>query len=235
MPRASQLSGNSAAIEPRLSFKQPHPPMPHNVPLPATVPVMPLPGVLLFPNALLPLHIFEPRFRQMLEHALLADRMLCVALVRPERPRWRSSADFFPVSTVGLIRACVGRGDGTSDLILQGMQRVKFSGFTQEAPYPLAQIKPLKTRTKLTVETDALAAKVLEFYGQLKSDGRELPEKIDRYLSEMSDPEMLADLIAATFISDAARRQQLLEELDLNARLRLLIQYLREEGGSAAA
>ena len=203
--------------------------MPETVPLPNAVPVMPLPGVLLFPNALLPLHIFEPRFRAMLAHALDDDRMLCVALVRPERQQWRTSADFFPVSTVGLIRACVGRQDGTSDLILQGIRRVRFSEFEQEAPFPIARIKPLKTRTKLTVETDALAAKVLEFYTRLKESGRELPEKIDRYLSEMNDPEMLADLIAATFINDATRRQQLLEELDLNQRLRLLIQYLREE------
>ena len=203
--------------------------MPETVELPNAVPVMPLPGVLLFPNALLPLHIFEPRFRDMLDRALQDDRMLCVALVRPERQQWRSSADFFPVSTVGLIRACVGRSDGTSDLILQGIRRVKFSEFEQEAPFPIARIKPLKTRTKLTVETDALAAKVLEFYIRLKESGRELPEKIDLYLSEMNDPEMLADLIAATFISDATRRQQLLEELDLNQRLRLLIQYLREE------
>lgn len=209
--------------------------MPHTVQLPAAVPVMPLPGVTLFPNALLPLHIFEPRFRQMLDRALRADRMLCVALVRPERHHWRASTDFFPISTVGLIRACVGRDDGTSDLILQGIERVEFIGFEQDAPYPIARIKPLKTRTRLNVETDALAAKVLEFYAQLKSTGRELPEKVDRYLSEMSDPEMLADLIASTFISDAERRQQLLEELDLNQRLRLLIQYLREEGGRAAA
>jgi Lon protease-like protein len=203
--------------------------MPETVELPNAVPVMPLTGMLLFPNALLPLHIFEPRFREMLARALDDDRMLCVALVRPERPEWRTSADFFPVSTVGLIRACVGRSDGTSDLILQGIRRVKFSEFEQESPFPIARIKPLKTRTKLTVETDALAAKVLEFYTRLKESGRELPEKIDRYLSEMSDPEMLADLIAATFISDPARRQQLLEELDLNQRLRLLIQSLREE------
>ncbi len=203
--------------------------MPETVELPEAVPVMPLTGVLLFPNALLPLHIFEPRFRKMLAHALDDDRMLCVALVRPERQQWRTSDDFFPVSTVGLIRACVGRSDGTSDLILQGIRRVKFSEFEQEDPYPIARIKPLKTRTKLTVETDALAAKVLEFYTRLKESGRELPEKIDRYLSEMSDPEMLADLIAATFITDPARRQRLLEELDLNQRLRLLIQYLREE------
>lgn len=203
--------------------------MPETVELPNAVPVMPLPGVLLFPNALLPLHIFEPRFREMLAHALDDDRMLCVALVRPERPEWRTSADFFPVSTVGLIRACVGRSDGTSDLILQGIRRVKFSEFEQESPFPIARIKPLKTRTKLTVETDALAAKVLEFYTRLKESGRELPERIDRYLGEMSDPETLADLIAATFISDPSRRQQLLEELDLNQRLRLLIQFLREE------
>jgi Lon protease-like protein len=203
--------------------------MPEAIELPTAVPVMPLAGVLLFPNALLPLHIFEQRFRDMLEHALHDDRMLCVALVRPERQQWRTSADFFPVSTVGLIRACVERSDGTSDLILQGIQRVKFSEFEQETPFPIARIKQLKTRTKLTVETDALAAKVLEFYAQLKSSGRVLPEKVDQYLNDMADPEMLADLIASTFISDATRRQQLLEELDLNQRLRLLIQYLREE------
>ena len=205
--------------------------MPETVPLPETVPVMPLSGVLLFPNALLPLHIFEPRFRQMLAHALADGRMMCVAMVRPERQSWQTSDDFFEVSTVGLIRACVGRNDGTSDLILQGIRRVKFSEFEQEAPFPIARIKPLKTHTILTVETDALAAKVLEFYGRLKTAGRDLPEKVDRYLSEMSDPEMLADLVAATFISDPGRRQKLLEELDLNQRLRRLIQYLREEIG----
>ena len=203
--------------------------MPEPVDLPAAVPVMPLTGVLLFPNALLPLHIFEPRFRDMLELALRDDRMLCVALVRPGREQWRTSADFFPISTVGLIRACVGRSDGTSDLILQGIRRVQFSEFEQEAPFPIARIKPLKTQTKPSVETDALAAKALELYGQLKESGRELPEKIDRYLSELSDPEMLADLIASTFVGDPARRQQLLEELELNQRLRLLIQFLSEE------
>jgi Lon protease-like protein len=208
--------------------------MPEAIELPTAVPVMPLPGVLLFPNALLPLHIFEPRFRDMLARALDDNRMLCVALVKPERQQWRTSRDFFSVSTVGLIRACIGRSDGTSDLILQGIRRVKFSDFEQEAPFPIARIKPLKTCAKPTVETDELATKVVELYTQLKSPQGALLEKIDRYLGAMSDPEMLADLIASTFVSGATRRQQLLEELDLNSRLRLLIQYLREENGSGA-
>ncbi len=53
--------------------------------LPAQVPVMPLPGALLFPHALLPLHIFEPRYQEMLELALSEHRMFCVALVKPQR------------------------------------------------------------------------------------------------------------------------------------------------------
>ena len=83
----------------------------------------------------------------------------------------------FPVSTVGLIRACIGRSDGTSDLILQGIRRVKFSDFEQETPFPIARIKPLKTRTRPTVETDALATKVVEFYTRLKSSERALPKR----------------------------------------------------------
>jgi Lon protease-like protein len=206
-----------------------------SISLPDHVPVMPLPGALLFPNALLPLHIFEPRYQQMLEHALREHRMFSVALVKPQRSQWHSTDDFFNVAGVGLIRACVGRGDGTSNLILQGLRRVRFTHFEQSVPFPIARIEPLESESTSSVETDALGAKVLELYSKLKREGRQLPEKVDKYLSHLSDMEMLADLMAATFVNDPLRRQQLLEELSLNQRLRLLIQYLREETGSAAA
>jgi Lon protease-like protein len=203
--------------------------------LPKQVPVMPLPGTLLFPHALLPLYIFEPRYQEMLEHALREHRMFCIALVKPQRTQWNSIDDFFHVAGIGLIRACVGRGDGTSNLILQGLQRVRFSGFEQSAPFPIARIEPLESETASSVDTDALGAKVLELYSKLKETGRQLPEKLDQYLSHLADTEMLADLMAATFINDPLRRQEVLEELALNQRLRLIIQYLREETGSAAA
>jgi Lon protease-like protein len=203
--------------------------------LPAQVPVMPLPGALLFPHALLPLYIFEPRYRDMLEHALSHHRMFSVALLKPQRTQWQSPEDFFHVAGVGLIRACVGRGDGTSNLILQGLERVRFTAFEQESPFPIATIDRLESDVVSSVETEALAAKVLELYSKFKGEGRQLPAKIDRYLSDLGDPEMLADLVASTFISDALRRQRVLEELSVQQRLRLLIQYLRDESGHAAA
>jgi Lon protease-like protein len=203
--------------------------------LPDEAPVMPLPGALLFPHALLPLHIFEPRYREMLELSLSQHRMFCVALVKPQRAPWKSTDDFFHIAGIGLIRACVGAGDGTSNLILQGLRRVRFSGFEQTAPFPVARIEPLESTAATSVETEALAAKVLEVYSKFKESGRHLPEKVDEYLSHLGDTEMLADLMAATFINDSLRRQQVLEELAVNQRLRLIIQYLREETGSAAA
>jgi len=202
---------------------------------PDKVPVMPLPGAVLFPHALLPLYIFEPRYRQMLDHALRHHRMFCVALIKPSCPDWQAPEDFFHLATVGLIRACVGRGDGTSNLILQGLRRVRFASFEQEAPFPVAKIEIIESRGHASVEAEALGAKVLELYAKLKTKGRELPRKVDRYLSDLNDVEMLADLVASTFINDPLRRQQVLEELSVNQRLRFVIQYLREESGSAAA
>ena len=203
--------------------------------IPEQIPVMPLPGALLFPHALLPLYIFESRYREMLEHALSHDRMFAVALLKPQRAQWDSPSDFFQIAGVGLIRACVGRDDGTSNLILQGLDRVRFTSFEQEAPFPIATIERLESDNESSVETEALCAKVLELYAKFKGAGRQLPAKVDQYLSDMADPEMLADLVASTFVSDALRRQRVLEELSVTQRLRLLIQYLGDESGNAAA
>src|SRR6266576_1341899 len=202
--------------------------------LPKKLPVMPLPGAVLFPHALLPLYIFEPRYRQMLKHALQHHRMFCVTLIKPSCPEWHAPEDFFHFATVGLIRACVGRGDGTSNLVLQGLHRVRFSSFQQETPFPIAKIDIVESTNSATVESEALGEKILELYRKLKRAERQLPPKVDRYLAQLGDLEMLADLVASTFVDDPLRRQRMLEESSLNQRLRLLITYLQDEIGSAA-
>src|SRR6266508_2093579 len=103
--------------------------MSSSVTLTKQVPVMPLTDALLFPHELLPLHIFEPRYRAMLRHALAHHRMFCVALLKPDCVEWNSTADFFQIATVGLIRACVERTDGPSNLILQGLERARSNAF----------------------------------------------------------------------------------------------------------
>ena len=74
---------------------------------------------------------------------------------------------FFHIATVGLIRACVASDDGTSNLILQGLQRVRFTGFKHETLFPVAQIEALDSIVSSTVKTEALGAKVLELYEKI--------------------------------------------------------------------
>ena len=172
----------------------------------------------------------------MLEHALQRERMFSVALIKPSCPDWHAPEDFFHFATIGLIRACVGRGDGTSNLVLQGLHRVRFKSFEQETPFPVAKIDIVEsTDNAATVETEALGEKVLELYRKLKRAERQLPPKVDRYLEQLGNLEMLCDLVASTFVDDPLRRQRILEEYSLNQRLRLLITFLQDEIGSPAA
>src|SRR5437660_9967279 len=124
--------------------------------LPKQLPVMPLPGAVLFPHALLPLYIFEPRYRQMLQHALEQHRIFCVTLIKPSCPEWHAPEDFFHVATAGLIRACVGGDDGTAKLMLQGLQRVRLAGFEQEAPFLIARSDIVDSRQASTGEPERL-------------------------------------------------------------------------------
>src|SRR5438067_4072623 len=143
--------------------------------LPEQAPVMPLPGAVLFPHALLPLYIFELRYREMLAHALAQERMFCVALLRPESAQWKSEDDFFDIGTIGLIRACVGRGEGTSNLILQGLQRVRFADFVQLDPFPIAELEQSGPMTKPPAKPAPPGPRVRDLNPPLKPLGRRLP------------------------------------------------------------
>jgi Lon protease-like protein len=200
-----------------------------SIELPTSLPVMVLPGALLFPHALLPLYIFEPRYRKMLAHCLQDERMFCVALMKPGLTEASTPDDFFHVAGCGLVRACVGREDGTSNLILQGLRRVRFKDFTQEQPFRIAEVEAITSEAGNPVETDALGAKALELCQRLKERGLQLPGQLDNFLSHLTNLDMLADLVGHTFISDPFQRQKLLEEPLIPARLRLLIKFLSAE------
>jgi Lon protease-like protein len=197
--------------------------------LPAQAPLMVLPGALLFPHALLPLYIFEPRYRAMLAHCLDGERMFCIALMKPGISEAVRRDQFFDVAGCGLVRACVGNPDGTANLILQGLARVRFIGFVQDKPFRIAEITELESQDEDTVEAEALGVKVVELCRQLKDRGLEPSAQLDAFLSHLTNLDMLADLVAHTFVADPFLRQTLMEETRVPARLRLLIQYLDAE------
>src|SRR5213594_3404535 len=217
--------------------------------LPREVPVMTLPNAILFPQAMLPLYIFEPRYQRMLSDALGSHRMFSVAMQKPGRSRETPCA----VAGLGLIRASVARKDGTSNLVLQGLARVELTATVRYRPYRVHRIRALEPAATDSVAVDALTVKVLELVSERLEQGFELPihvlkklgqlEEIDaenlppdfalkqgiEILAKLNNPEQIADLVSGTLLSSPLERQFLLETVDLETRLKHLIHFLLAE------
>ncbi len=171
--------------------------------LPAEVGIMTLPNAILFPQALLPLYIFEPRYRDMLKQSLESQRMFAIALPQDD--------------------------SGSSNLILQGVSRVRFTDFVQEKPFYVGRIEILSTEESHALEVEALSAKVLEMIGAMHDSGDIQAEGILKFLTEIRDHDALADIVTYSFIEDVARKQDILETLNLKERLRKVITALRKQ------
>lgn len=192
---------------------------------------MVLPNAVLFPHSLLPLHIFESRYRQMLSHCLTGERMFSVASTKAGIREPQGVEDLRSVAGIGLIRACVGNENGTSNLVLQGLARVRILEWTQEEPFRIAEIELIESRMGNAIEADALGEKVKELCVRIQQLGLPLPATLLEQMHQIDNPEVLADVVGAAFVNELAPRQQLLESPDVSERLRLLIQILRTQAG----
>src|SRR5688572_18921140 len=210
--------------------------------LPPEVPVMTLPSATLFPQALLPLYIFEPRYRRMLADSLASHRMFSVAMQKPGSSREIPE----PVAGLGLVRVSVDHADGTSHLVLQGLVRVQLKETIQYKPYRVQRIRPLQAEPSDSIVVDALVEKVRELVTEHIHLGFQFPllpkglskdsdaggfssQEVLGYLNKINDPDQVADLVSCALLSSPTDRQTILETVELEARLKHLVHFLMAE------
>jgi Lon protease-like protein len=120
--------------------------------LPPTIPIFPLPNVVLFPNVFLPLHIFEPRYRAMVADALTGDRIIGMTLLRPGfEADYEGRPPVYAIGCAGLITHSEPMPDGRYNIVLRGMERFRITGEDSSRPYRLAHIEGLP---ETVTETD---------------------------------------------------------------------------------
>ena len=202
--------------------------MPERLSIPQRLPIMILSGCNLFPHGLLPLHLFEPRYRMMLEEALQGDRMFCIGTLQGSEETFEPADCVHTASTVGFIRACVAQPDGCSNLLLQGLYRVRLSDFKTDRPYVTAAITPVKTTMgddpeEISELTEDVRAQAMEL---IAIDEKDASSQIQEQVCRLEDPEMLGDLIGYHFVDTPEERHVLLETACLSARLTHLRKYL---------
>ncbi len=189
--------------------------------LPKKCGVMILPDCTLFPHGGLPLFIFEERYRLMLDQALEGD---CVFAVARQSESYAAS-----IGTVGLVRASREREDGTSELLLHGVIRVKFTEWLEGEPFPSAFIEPLLGQP---LEKDRNSAAMLALRGAVEDCLSGLPEEVRNgvlnLLSQADEAGLMADLVAQQLVQDPDLRQLLLETIPVGERVALLCQFLEK-------
>lgn len=201
--------------------------------LPERCGVMLLPDCTLFPHGGLPLRIFEPRYRRMLEDALEGDCMFAVArLTAAEQGDF--AACTAPVGTIGLVRASREQPDGTSQLLLHGVMRVRFTGWGGGRDYPYTGIEPL---ISFFAPEKQAAAAMKTLRGAVEDAIRPLPGEVKdgvfALLDRADGPELMTDIVSQQFIHDPDLRQRLLEMDSVGARIPLICEYLRRAGAEA--
>ncbi len=195
--------------------------------IPDAIPVMILPGVVLFPHVVLPLHIFEPRYRTMLESILEGDRLFAVACRNPDEASSKRDPIGNRCATVGVVRASQRNADGTSSLILQGIARVRVVEQLQEDPFPLVRIEPIEPAPA----PERFESLRLELKSQVKQDPHlesDLPTEFVEFIDSIEDPEVYVDYLAYAVCSCPKTKQRLLETIDVRERYNVFLRYLEE-------
>ncbi|NCG08265.1 MAG: hypothetical protein GWO81_01640 [Verrucomicrobia bacterium] len=203
--------------------------MQQEIEIPSEVPVMTMSGAVLFPHAMMPLYIFEPRYREMLNAVLKSDRVFAVASLDTSAEADPESETPCMVAGVGVIRACKTNSDGTSNLILQGLTRVALEALTQETPYRVARIRPISSEPGGSYDLiDTIAAEIISLIELQIKFGAGIPREVVRFLQSVKEPEGVLDIAIHTLCTSGELKQSLLETRGIVPRFASFKAHLEE-------
>jgi Lon protease-like protein len=191
--------------------------------LPPTVPIFPLPNVVLFPNVFLPLHIFEPRYRDMVADTLEEDRIIGMVLLRPGwEAEYEGRPAVYPVGCAGLITHAERLNDGRYNIVLQGLEKFRVVDEDDSRSYRLARVESMPEAVETSKDEMRLARRRLESLLVPQSKGRTSDPKVPPSMAD----EDLVNALAQYLELEPVEKQALLEREGLLARCRSLIELL---------
>ena len=192
--------------------------------LPPSIPLFPLPNVVLFPNVFLPLHIFESRYRQMIADALQGDRIIGMTLLRPGyEATYEECPAIYSIGCAGVITHSQPLADGRYDIVLRGMQKFRIQSEDHSRPYRIGQVEgisevvPPDEAVPLRHQRQRLEAVLAAAIERVRAEPKFPPSVPD---------EDLVNALAQYLDLDVLEHQALLECHGVLARCRALIDLL---------
>lgn len=198
--------------------------------------LFPLPNLVMYPHVMQPLHIYEERYREMLEDALATDRLIAMALLEPG---WETDYESRPPVA---RYACLGKivthhrlKDGRYNLLLMGVGRIRIA---EELP-PLRSFRQAKVEllgesfaNDSAHHIDELEREMMAAFQRHLPGGCQAPEQLREMFAQNLPLAMMTDLAAYALPLDLAIKKQLLAEFRVDVRAQLLLEHLESQSSS---
>ena len=197
------------------------------------VSVFPLPNVVLFPRAVLPLHIFEDRYRLMIREALAGDPLVAMALLCPgyQEKYYTNVARIYPVVCVGQILSHEKLDDGRYNILLQGLCRARVRQERPEGQYRRAMLQAMLSREPPEkTQRQALRQKLRQAIASPPFARISVARKLQDLMAMDLTLGEVADLVAYAMVQEIQVKQDLLEQLDVAQRVEQLLTEIQTLG-----
>ncbi len=192
------------------------------------LPIFPLPDVVFFPRTVLPLHIFEPRYRQMVGDALEGNRQIGMALLQPG---WGSTQDqspkVFNVGGMGLITQHEHLEEGRYNILLSGRHRYRIVEFVRETPYRVARVELLQEVMPSSQEMNEISTQLVLGFRELNEANTQPGLEAD--VIEKLDFPTLVNSVCSSLNFSVFDQQQLLEMNSVKARATSILDILERQ------
>jgi ATP-dependent Lon protease len=212
-----------------VTFETPEP-EDHDLEFPAALPVLPLKDTVVFPQSMSPLAIGQERSVRLIDDVVAGDRLLALVTAKDstlEAPSWD---DIYEIGTVALVHKMIKVPDGTLRILVQGIERIKLEHRLDSDPYLLGEFSALPDVLIETPEVEALTRNVQGLFARIIGLAPYLPEELQLAAANVDDPSALCHLVASTLRTiKTEERQEILEEVNVEQRLRLVSQILNRE------
>ncbi len=191
--------------------------------VPEVIPILPLYNVLLFPKMMLPLEVIGPRSIQLVDDAMIKDRIvgLIMAKKEPDSTDYQYTLDdLYPVGTSATIMKMAKVSETKTQMLLQGISRFQIVELIDGKPYQQARIKVLEDKEVKNIETEALMANLLVLFDRILKLSPFLPPEFGPMAKSITEAGALADIITSIINAPIEEKQKILEIADTNERLK---------------
>ncbi len=193
------------------------------------LPILPLKGTIVFPYLVVPLMIQEADQTRLVDDALMRGSRIGLFLQKDPNQENPGQEDIYTSGASGSILKMLRFPDGTVRFLIQGLSRIKIKRFTDESPYMMAEVEETEERAEDSVKTEALQRNLIEQVKKLVGLAPYLNEEFHVSAINQDTASKLADFVASNINISVKQKQEVLEEINVLKRMRLLLAYLSKE------